>query len=92
LNFTPGVVSLAALRLAELMLGAAITHIRRNEPPMIGVTLVLFALAAFVAWGRFGPAPFTSWRSGAENHDAVQRAIDCPTGTLRVVNASRRQR
>jgi hypothetical protein len=60
LNFSPGVVSLAALRLPELMLGAAITHIRRNEPPMIAVTLVLFALAAFVAWGRFGQTPFTS--------------------------------
>jgi hypothetical protein len=40
------------------MLGAAATHARRKEPSMIVVNLVLFALAAFVAWGRFGPYAF----------------------------------
>jgi uncharacterized membrane protein len=51
-------VPIAATGLALLMLGAAATHARRKENPMIVVNLVLFALAAFVAWGRFGPYAF----------------------------------
>ncbi len=51
-------VPIAATGLALLMLGAAATHARRKEPSMIVVNLVLFALAAFVAWGRFGPYAF----------------------------------
>jgi hypothetical protein len=41
------------------MAGALITHVRRRETQGIVVTLVLLALAAFVAWGRFGPQSFT---------------------------------
>ncbi|HYM51785.1 MAG TPA: DoxX family protein [Candidatus Limnocylindrales bacterium] len=48
---------LAAAGLIALMIGAAITHARRGESPMIGLNLVLLAMAAFVAWGRFGPDP-----------------------------------
>ncbi|HYH26595.1 MAG TPA: DoxX family protein [Blastococcus sp.] len=51
-------VPLAATGLALLMLGAAVTHARRKETPMIVTNLVLFALAVFVAWGRFGPYAF----------------------------------
>jgi uncharacterized membrane protein len=51
-------VPIAATGLALLMLGAAATHARRKETSMIVVNLVLFALAAFVAWGRFGPYAF----------------------------------
>jgi len=40
--------------------GAIVTHARRTEAPMIVVNLVLLALAAVVAWGRFGPEQFTS--------------------------------
>jgi hypothetical protein len=40
------------------MAGAVITHIRRKEPQAVVLTVVLFALAAFVAWGRFGPYSF----------------------------------
>jgi hypothetical protein len=40
------------------MLGAAVTHARRKESPNIVVNIVLLALAAFVAWGRFGPYAF----------------------------------
>ena len=36
-----------------LMIAAAITHVRRNEIPMIAINAVLGALAAFVAIGRF---------------------------------------
>ena len=45
----------AATGLAIVMVLAAATHIRRREPSGVAVNAVLFALAAFVAWGRFGP-------------------------------------
>lgn len=44
---------LAALGLALLMVGAIITHLRRNERPVIAANLVLLALVLFVAVGRF---------------------------------------
>lgn len=40
------------------MVGAAITHLRRGERPVIGANVVLGLLAAFVAVGRFFIAPF----------------------------------
>ena len=46
---------LAGAGLAVMMALAAATHIRRTEPPGVAVTSVLFAFAALVAWGRFGP-------------------------------------
>lgn len=49
---------LAAAGLAVLMIGAAITHLRRGEKNMVPVNVVLFALAAFVAVMRFGPNAF----------------------------------
>jgi uncharacterized membrane protein YphA (DoxX/SURF4 family) len=42
----------AAVGLALLMVGAAVTHIRRKEPQVLGANTILFALAAFVAIGR----------------------------------------
>jgi uncharacterized membrane protein YphA (DoxX/SURF4 family) len=60
LGIAPVLVPLAALGLVGIMIGAAITHGRRGETPMIGVNLVLLALAAVVVWGRFGPYSFTS--------------------------------
>jgi hypothetical protein len=53
-------VPLAAVGLVLLMVGAAITHARRNEVPMIAGNLVLLAVAAVVIWGRFGPYSFHS--------------------------------
>jgi uncharacterized membrane protein YphA (DoxX/SURF4 family) len=50
-------VPLAAVGLVLLMLGAAITHRRRGELPMIGINAVLLLLAVVVAWARFGPYP-----------------------------------
>ena len=58
LDIVPVLVPIAATGLALLMLGAAVTHARRKETPMIATNLVLFALAVFVAWGRFGPYAF----------------------------------
>lgn len=45
----------AAIGLVVLMIGAAATHVRRKKPLMIVPTLILVALAAVAAWGRFGP-------------------------------------
>ncbi len=58
LDILPVLVPIAATGLALVMVGAAFTHARRREPQAIAVNLVLLALAAFVAWGRFGPYAF----------------------------------
>ena len=58
LGIVPVLVPIAVTGLALLMLGAAVTHARRKESPNIVVNIVLLALAAFVAWGRFGPYAF----------------------------------
>lgn len=49
-------VPLAATGLAVTMVLATVVHLRRRESIMLN--LVLFALAVFVAWGRFGPYAF----------------------------------
>jgi hypothetical protein len=58
LDLAPVLVPLAATGLAIVMVGAAVTHARRREYPLIVVNAILFALAALVAWGRFGPYAF----------------------------------
>lgn len=60
LGIAPVLVPLAALGLVLIMIGAAITHARRQEPQMVIVNAVLLVLAAAVAWGRFGPYAFAS--------------------------------
>ena len=52
--FLDGLVPLAAAGLAILMVGAMIAHARRGEWPMLGMNVVLFALAAFVAFQHWG--------------------------------------
>ncbi|MGB8795727.1 MAG: DoxX family protein [Mycobacterium sp.] len=59
-HIAPILVPLAAIGLVLVMVGAAIVHARRHEAMNIAVNVVLLALAAFVAWGRFGPYPFTA--------------------------------
>ena len=51
-------VPIAAVGLVLVMVGAATTHLRRNETQMVVLNVVLLALALFVAWGRFGPYAF----------------------------------
>ncbi len=60
LGIIPVLVPIAAVGLAALMIGAAITHARRKERQMLPVNLALFALAAVVAVARFGPQSFTA--------------------------------
>ena len=49
---------LAAALLALMMLGAIKFHVSCCEKPKIAADLVLFALAAFVTYGRWVIAPF----------------------------------
>jgi uncharacterized membrane protein YphA (DoxX/SURF4 family) len=56
-NILPWLTPAAGVGLVLLMVGAALTHLRRQEPQMIVVNLVLLALAAFVAYGRFVLVP-----------------------------------
>ncbi|GLZ76543.1 hypothetical protein Afil01_13500 [Actinorhabdospora filicis] len=49
---------LAATGIALEMIGAAVVHVRRREFPLIGTNVVLFLIAVFVAWGRFGDWSF----------------------------------
>jgi uncharacterized membrane protein YphA (DoxX/SURF4 family) len=53
LDITPVLVPLAAVGVVLLMVGAIITHSRRHEAQSVVVNVVLLALAAVVAVGRF---------------------------------------
>ena len=54
-GIAPSLTPIAASALALDMAAATLIHVRRKEYPNIGVTAVLFVLAVFVAWARFGP-------------------------------------
>jgi uncharacterized membrane protein YphA (DoxX/SURF4 family) len=58
LDIAPWLAPIAATGLTTMMALAALMHVRRNEPAGIVVTLVLGAIAVFIACGRFGPEPF----------------------------------
>ncbi|NYH51056.1 MULTISPECIES: DoxX family protein [Nocardiopsis] len=58
LGVAPVLVPLAAVGLMVVMAGAAVVTFRRREPLHALVNLAYLALAAFVAWGRFGPESF----------------------------------
>ena len=55
-HIAPILVPLAAVGLVIVMVGAERFTLAATRPE-IGVDAVLLALAAFVAWGRFGPYP-----------------------------------
>ncbi len=59
LDIAPVMVPVTAVCWALLMVGAMITHGRLGQFKFVMLTFVYFALAAFIAWGRFGPWPFT---------------------------------
>ncbi len=59
LGIAPVLVPLAATGAVLLFAGAAIMRLRRGEKATIIGDLVYLAMAAFVAWGRFGPGSFT---------------------------------
>ncbi|MFD3332815.1 DoxX family protein [Streptomyces sp. NPDC058700] len=59
LDIAPGLVPVAAVGLLLLMVGAAITRIRRGELKLMGLDIGYVVLIGFVVWGRFGPESFT---------------------------------
>ncbi len=46
------------------MVGAMITHGRLGQLRFVMLNVAYLALAAFVAWGRFGPEPFRGLSPG----------------------------
>ncbi len=59
LDVAPVLVPLAATGAVLLFVGAVIMRLRRGERATIVFDLAFLAMAAFVAWGRFGPGSFT---------------------------------
>lgn len=58
-DIAPVLVPVTAACWIPLMIGAIITHVRyRDGALFVGLNLTYLALAAFIAWGRFGPEPF----------------------------------
>ncbi|MGH3486572.1 MAG: DoxX family protein [Actinopolymorphaceae bacterium] len=60
LDIAPVVVPVTAVCWILLMIGAMITHGRLGQFKFVMLNAVYLALAAFIAWGRFGPESFTS--------------------------------
>lgn len=58
-NVAPIMVPVTAVCWMLLMIGAMITHLRLGEFKLVAANLLYFAMAAFIAWGRFGPESFT---------------------------------
>ncbi|EHR50096.1 hypothetical protein SacmaDRAFT_1828 [Saccharomonospora marina XMU15] len=60
-GIAPIMVPVTAACWALLMVGAVSTHVRyRDGAKFVVVTSAYLALAAFVAWGRFGPESFVA--------------------------------
>ncbi|MFI6736897.1 DoxX family protein [Nonomuraea sp. NPDC050451] len=59
LDIAPVLVPVTAVCWVLLMVGAMITHGRRGESAFVVLNLIYLAVAAFIAWGRFGAGPFT---------------------------------
>jgi len=59
----PGLTPLAGLGLCTVMVLATFFHLFRAEFSAMPITLVLGAVAAFVAWGRWAKAPISPRRT-----------------------------
>ena len=59
-DVAPVLVPVTAVCWVFLMVGAMVTHRRRGEASYVVLNVIYLALAAFIAWGRFGPERFTS--------------------------------
>jgi hypothetical protein len=59
LDIAPLLVPLAATGVVLLFVGAVTMRLRRGERATIIPDLAYLAMAAFVAWGRFGPESLT---------------------------------
>ncbi|MCV2489169.1 DoxX family protein [Geodermatophilus sp. YIM 151500] len=59
-NIAPVMVPITAVCWVLLMVGAMITHARLGQHRLVVLNLAYLALAAFIAWGRFGPESFVA--------------------------------
>ncbi|MGW5333517.1 DoxX family protein [Streptomyces bauhiniae] len=59
LDRVPVLVPVTAACWVLLMVGAMVTHGRRREFGFVALNLAYLAIAAFLAWGRFGPESFS---------------------------------
>ncbi|MCO1594435.1 DoxX family protein [Micromonospora sp. RHAY321] len=59
LDIAPVLVPVTAVCWVLLMVGAMIAHLRAGDARFIVLNLLYLCLAAYVAWGRFGPEAFT---------------------------------
>jgi hypothetical protein len=57
-DIAPVMVPVTAACWVLLMIGAMITHGRLGQSKLVMLNLAYLALAAFIAWGRFGPGSF----------------------------------
>jgi hypothetical protein len=58
LDIAPIMVPVTAVCWVLLMVGAMITHARLGQVTFVMLNSVYLVLAAFIAWGRFGPERF----------------------------------
>ena len=59
-DVAPVMVPVTAVCWVLLMIGAMITHGRLGQVKLAMLNLGYLALAAFIAWGRFGPESFVA--------------------------------
>jgi hypothetical protein len=59
-DVAPVMVPVTAVCWVLLMIGAMITHGRLGQFKLAMLNLAYLALAAFIAWGRFGPESFVA--------------------------------
>lgn len=57
LRIKPVLTPIAATGLVVVQVLAIFFHISRGESSVLGMNIILVAIAAFVAWGRFKKAP-----------------------------------
>ena len=57
-DIAPVMVPVTAVCWVLLMIGAMITHGRLGQTKLVMLNVAYLALAAFIAWGRFGPESF----------------------------------
>ncbi len=57
LRIKPILTPLAALGLAVVMVFAFVYHIAKGEYNVLGMNVILAAIALFIAWGRYKKAP-----------------------------------
>lgn len=66
LRLKPSLTGWAAIGLATVMLFATAFHLKQGETNMIGTTVTIMLIAAFIAWGRLVKAPIPAKGTAAK--------------------------